>query len=266
MDQQPIQTTTSPSDIYNGYMVPAIFERWSAALLESVAPQPGERILDLACGTGVVARMASPMVQPEGKVFGLDFNGAQIITARAMDSSIDWREGDAGFLPFDDQEFDLVVCQQGFQFFPDRVRAVKEVHRVLKAGGRVGITVWSSIEKSPGYLAIAHALGRTVGPSASGLLDELFAFPDPGEIGRMFADGGFPDAVVATPSIDAIFASAEEFTRAIAVGSIMRRTQTQFSEEALDLMADSVASEMAQYLTENGLAFPMEAHLLTATK
>lgn len=266
MAQRPIQATTPPSEIYERYMVPGIFARWSKVLLELVTPQPGERVLDLACGTGIVARTVAPMVQPGGEVIGVDFSPAQIATAGSIDSSIHWREGDAGSLPFNDQEFDLVVCQQGFQFFPHRVRAVKEVHRVLKAGGRVGITVWSSIEKSPGYLAIAHALGRTVGPSASGLLDELFAFPDPGEISRMFADGGFPDAVVVTPSIDAIFASAEEFTRAIAVGSIMRRTQTQFSDEALDLMADGVASEMAQYLTENGLAFPMEAHLLTATK
>ena len=165
-----------------------------------------------------------------------------------------------------DQEFDLVVCQQGFQFFPDRVQAVREIHRVLKPGGRVGITVWSSIENSPGYLAIAHALGKTVGSSAAGLLDELLAFPGPDDIRRVFADGGFPDAIVETHQIDAVFSSAEEFTRAIAVGSIMRRTQTRFSEETLGLIAADVAIEMALYLTENRLKFPMEAHLLTATK
>ena len=266
MDQQQIQTTTAPSEIYERYMVPAIFDRWSEALLSVVDLQPGERVLDLACGTGVVARMAAPMVQPGGEVFGVDFNGAQIATARTIDSSIDWREGDAGALPYADQEFDLVVCQQGFQFFPDRVQAVKEIHRVLKPGGRVGITVWSSIGASPGYLAIANALGKTVGASAAGLLDELFAFPSSDEVGRCFADGGFPDATVDSLEIDAVFRSAEEFTRAIAVGSIMRRTPTQFSEETLDLMAAEVAAEMAQYLGDIGLVFPMQAHLMTATK
>ena len=266
MAEQPIQSTTSPSEIYEQYMVPAIFSRWSAALLDSVSPQPGERVLDLACGTGVVARMAAPMVRPGGNLLGVDLNGAQIATARTMDPSIDWREGDAGALSFADGEFDLVVCQQGFQFFPDRVQAVKEIHRVLKPGGRVGISVWSSIEASPGYLAIANALGKTVGESAAGLLDELFAFTSPDEVGRFFDDGGFPDANVATPRIDAVFASAEEFTRAIAVGSIMRRTQTQFSEETLDRLAAEVATEMAPYLGANGLVFPMQAHILTATK
>jgi len=89
------------------------------------------------------------MIQPGVEVFGLDFNGAQITTARTMDPSIDWWEGDAGALPYADGEFGLVVCQQGFQFFPDRVQVVKEVYRVLKPGGRVGIPVWSALEQVP---------------------------------------------------------------------------------------------------------------------
>ena len=266
MGQHQIQTTTSPSEIYEQYMVPAIFAQWSATLLELVAPRAGERVLDLACGTGIVARMAAPMVQPGGRVSGVDFNGAQIATARTMDSSIDWREGDAGSLPFADQEFDLVICQQGFMFFPDRVQAVREIHRVLKPGGRVGIAVWSSIDKAPGYLALVHSLDRRIGSSAAHLMDDLTALSDSNEVSRFFSDGGFPGADVVTLSKYVNFASAEEFTRAIAVGSIMRRTETQFSEETLDLLTADVAAEMASYIGENGLTFPMEAHLLTATK
>ena len=89
------------------------------------------------------------MIQPDGEVFGLDFNGAQITTARTIDPSIDWWEGDAGALPYAGGEFDLVVCQQGFQFFPDLVQVVKEVYRVLQPGGRVGIAVWSASEQVP---------------------------------------------------------------------------------------------------------------------
>ncbi len=156
MSRQLIQTTTSPSEIYERFMVPAMFAKWSTILLELVAPQPGERVLDLACGTGIVARTAAPMVQPGGEVIGLDFNPDQIATARSIDSSIEWREGDAASLPFTEQEFDLVVCQQGIQFFPDQVQAVREMHRVLKPGGRVGIAIWASIEKCPGYPALVQ--------------------------------------------------------------------------------------------------------------
>ena len=264
--QHRIKITTSPSEIYERFMVPGIFARWSATLLELVAPQPGEHVLDLACGTGIVARTVAPMVQPGGQVFGVDFNPAQIATARSIDSSIDWREGDAGSLSFADQEFNLVVCQQGFMFFPDRVQAVQEIHRVLKPGGRVGIAVWSSIDKAPGYLALVHALERRVGPFAAHLMDDLTALSDSNEVRRFFADGGFPNAEMVTVSSDVVFASAEEFTRAIAVGSIMRRTETQFSEETLDLLTADVAAEMESYIGENGLIFPMQAHLLTASK
>ena len=266
MARQQIKATTSPSAIYERYMVPGIFARWSKVLLELVAPRPGERVLDLACGTGIVARTVAPMVQPGGQVIGVDFNPAQIATARSIDSSIEWREGDAGSLTFADEEFDLVVCQQGFQFFPDRVQAVKEIHRVLKPGGRVGIAVWSSIDKFPGYVALIHALEQRVSSSAVDLMYDLSVLADIDEVSQFFSDGGFPDAEVQTISLDVVFSSADEFTRAIAVGSIMRRTETKFSEETLDLMAADVAAEMEPYIGENGFAFPMEAHLLTATK
>ena len=234
--------------------------------MESVTPQPGDRVLDLACGTGIVARKAVSMVHPGGEVTGVDSNPAQIATARSIDGSIDWREGDAGSLPFMDQQFDLVTCQQGFQYFLDRVQVVKEIHRVLKPGGRVVIAVWSSMEKSPGHMALFHALERRAGSSTAALVEETFAFSDSEEVKRLFADGGFPDALVVTRCENAIFASAEEFMRAIVVGSIMRRTEMQFSEETLSLMAADVDSGLEPYVRENSLAFPVEAHLLTARK
>ncbi len=157
-----------------------------------------------------------------------------------------------------------MCVNKGFNFFPDRVQAVREIHRVLKPGGRVGIAVWSSIEKCPGYPALVHALERRVGSSAAGLIN--MGSSDSNEFSRLFSDGGFPDAGVVTLSNDAIYASAEEFTRAIVVGAIMRRTETQFSEETLGLMAADVTVELAPYMRENRLEFPMEAHLLTARK
>lgn len=266
MSQNSIQATTSPSEIYERYIVPGIFARWSEVHLDLVAPQPGERVLGLACGTGIVARTAASMVQPGGEVIGVDFSPAQITMARSIDPSIEWREGDAGSLSFGDGELDLVVCQHGFQFFPDRVQAVREIHRVLKPGGRVGIAVWSSIDRLPGYAALIHALERRVGPSAAGLMTDISVLSDPGEVRQFLSDGGFPDAEVRTISLDVVFASADEFTRAIAVGSIMRRTQTEFSEETLALLSADVTADMESSIRADGFAFPMEAHLLTARK
>lgn len=217
-----IQSTTSPSEIYEQFMVPAIFAQWSAALLKLAAPQAGERTLDLACGTGVVARMAAPMVQPGGEVVGIDLNGAQIATARAIDPSIDWREGDAGSLPFAGQEFGLVVCQQGFQFFPDRAAALAEMRRAARSGGRLGISVWCEIERCPPFAAVAAALEEALGiEAAASYRGGPWGFPDAEDLSREVAAAGFGDVRVVTETLPTVFdGGVDQLVQSIGVSPV----------------------------------------------
>ena len=256
----------SPVEIYERHMVPAIFAPWSADLLELVEPQPGERVLDVACGTGIVARNASSMVGATGRVVGIDMNASMLEIARSNYASVEWREGDALAMPFLDQEFDVVVCQQGLQFFPDRSKALREMHRVLVPDGRLGIAVWCSIEASPGYLALAQALERHVDARTAKLMDDLCCLADASEIRALLDGGGFREVTVLRESNMACFASPEEFTRAIAIGSIMRRAGTQFSDETMRLLIEDVSAALQPYVSADGLAFPMEAHLATARR
>ncbi len=133
----------SPGDIYERLMAPAIFAPWTRDLVALAAVRPGERVLDLACGTGVVARAVAVQPGGAGPIVGLDLNPGMLATARAVatDLPIDWREGDATALPFADGAFEVVFCQQGLQFFPDKPAALAEVHRVLAPGGRVLLSV-----------------------------------------------------------------------------------------------------------------------------
>src|SRR5205085_12630418 len=124
----------SAPELYERYLVPAITSHWAADLIERAAPRSGDRVLDIACGTGVVARSAAAHVDA-GKVTGIDINPGMLAVARSIATTggpaIEWCEGSALALPFDDNSFDLILCQLGLQFFPDRRMALREMWRVL---------------------------------------------------------------------------------------------------------------------------------------
>ncbi len=146
-------------------MVPTIFGPWAQDLVEVAPPRPGERVLDIACGTGIVARTAAGRVGSGGTVVGLDVSAPMLDVARGIAAgeglSIEWREGSAMKLPFPDSAFEVVLCQQGLQFFPDRAAALREMHRVLGPGGRLALSVWRPIEGSPGFVVDVTDPGNT---------------------------------------------------------------------------------------------------------
>jgi ubiquinone/menaquinone biosynthesis C-methylase UbiE len=146
----------SAAEANERYLVPAFSDAWAQDLVEVAAVQAGQRVLDLACGAGVVARHAAKAVGTAGRVVGLDVNTAMLEVARAVPqyqegASIEWREGDAVALPFAEAEFDRVLCHQGLQFFRDRAAALHEVFRVLVPGGRLALGVWRRLEHLPFY-------------------------------------------------------------------------------------------------------------------
>ena len=159
-------TPATPAEIYEREMVPAIFARWAPDMIELAQVRAGQRVLDVACGTGVVTRLLAVRVGPRGRVVGLDLNPVMLATARAGASTtdIEWLEAGAQRVPLPDSAFDAVVCQQGFQFFPDKATALAEMRRVLVPGGRLALAVWRSIEHAPAFQALERALTRRVGP------------------------------------------------------------------------------------------------------
>src|SRR5690242_10907757 len=134
---------------YDRYVARYILGPWAPLLVDAAHLTPGERVLDVACGTGVVTRIAAERVGPAGHVIGLDLNPNMIAFARSRPvpegAPIEWLEGSALDLPLDDAEVAIVLCQQGLQFFPDKALALREMRRVLGDGGRLALSVWSSI-------------------------------------------------------------------------------------------------------------------------
>src|SRR5919109_3684019 len=146
----------SPAEVYERYLVPGILAPWTPDLVAAAGLRPGERVLDVACGTGLVARLVAQRLRSNGQVVGLDINPGMLAVARIASAtagrSIEWLKGSAISLPLSEESFDVVLCQQGLQFFPDRSAALREMNRVLADGGRLALSVWRSIEHNPGQV------------------------------------------------------------------------------------------------------------------
>jgi ubiquinone/menaquinone biosynthesis C-methylase UbiE len=175
---------------------------WAADLVDRLAVRPGERMLDLACGTGVVARMAAERAGSTGQIAALDIIPGMLAVARLLPpvkgAPIEWLEGSALALPFPDATYDLVLCQLGLQFFPDRPGALREISRVLVAGGRVGLNVFGLIEHNPATHALANALDRRLGPGKSVIKRAEHSLADTQTLRTLVSRGGFRDVTIAT--------------------------------------------------------------------
>ena len=155
------QLEGSAAELFQQYIVPLITSLWAADLVDRSAPRSGERVLDVACGTGIVARLAAERMST-GRVVGLDLNPSMLAVARTTPQNsgpkIDWYEASVLSMPFPDSSFDVVLCQLGLQFFPNRPRALEEMFRVTVRGGRLALSVFTAIERTPVHHALADAL------------------------------------------------------------------------------------------------------------
>jgi ubiquinone/menaquinone biosynthesis C-methylase UbiE len=185
---------------YERHFVPAIGMPFAQRLLASAGLTPGERVLDVACGTGVVARLAAEAVGREGTVAGLDPTPGMLELARsASPDGIDWYEAPAETMPLSDASFDVVLCSMGLQFFEDKVQGLREMRRVLVPGGRA---VVSTPGPTPPLLdVIGAALADHVGPEASRFVHAVFSLHDPTEARELFAAAGFDSVEVETGAI-----------------------------------------------------------------
>ena len=203
------QYAASAAENYERYFVPAIGEPSARRLLDTARLRPGERVLDVACGTGIATRLAAEAVGPDGHVEGLDANPGMLEVARTVTPGIDWHEAPADALPLPDTSFDVVLCSIGLQFFPDKVKALREMHRVLVPGGRT--VVCAPGPTPPLFDAIDQALINHVGPGASMFVHAVFSLHDPDEARKLFASAGFAEVEAETRPVPLRVAPPADF-------------------------------------------------------
>ena len=245
-------------------MVPAIFAPWVSSLLDVAELASKERLLDVACGTGVVTRQALSRVGVSSRVVGLDINGQMLAMAQTQAPGVRWVRGNGLAMPFTPAAFDVVVCQQGLQFFPEPGAALSEMHRVLVSGGRLALAVWCAIESSAGHHALAEGLAKHVSPEAAALMHGAFCLGDADTIRLLLAEAGFRDVRIRREERLARFSSPEDFTRWVVQGSVLGRTGVVVRAEALAALIDAVSQALQAYVDVDGLVFPMQAHLAVA--
>jgi ubiquinone/menaquinone biosynthesis C-methylase UbiE len=265
MDAADTRTAMTAGEIYETQMVPAIFARWAPELVAAARPRPGERVLDIACGTGVVTRLLYERVAPNGRVVGLDLNAGMLAAARtaAHGLEIEWLEGNATNLSLPDGAFEAVVCQQGLQFFPDKVAALREMHRVLIPAGRLAVSVFRSVEHTPGYRVLQEALARHVGADKAAL--PPFSLGDGRVIRDLMAAAGFREIRVRADVKLTRFQSAEHFIRSvIGGGPSMLGALAEQGPRVLDTIVAEVAAATVTYLDDEGWATAQVANIITA--
>ncbi len=191
------EDTRPPAEIYDSQFVPALFAQWGPIVSAEAGVQEGDRVLDVACGTGALTLAAADIAGPSGSVVGLDANPEMLTVARRKPVDIEWLEGTAEALPLPDNSFDAVVSQFGFMFFNDKPKALAEMMRVLKPKGRLAVAVCDAVENSPGYGAFALLLDRLFGKEVGTAFRAPFSLGDAGRLREICKEAGLADAEVA---------------------------------------------------------------------
>jgi len=258
------QLSVEAAELYEERFVPALFGEWAPHIVDAAGVAPGQAVLDVACGTGVVAREAAQRLGGRGKVVGLDLNEGMLAVAERLRPDLEWRQGDAADLPFAAASFDVVLCQAAMMFFPDRAKALREMARVVTAGGTVAVQVWGSAETQPAYGPFIELAARHAGPAAIDLLSSYWVLGDLDLVGDLFESAGLEVTATQTrkgtarfPSIDALVRTEIEATPLI--DRISPEVYTKILEGARELLGS--------YTTDDGTAeIPIEGHVIVGCK
>ena len=250
--------------VYAEVMVPRIFEPWGHVLLAELAVEPGEAVLDVACGPGSVTRLAAARSGPTGRVTGCDVSPAMLMIAAGLGqvtggASIDYRRAPADCLPVPDEDFDVVSCQQGLQFFPDRQAALAEMRRALRPGGRIGIAVWKHIEQSRPFAILETAIRTVAGAQiADRYRTGPWGLPDTANLHTLLSDAGFADITVTSHELPVTFETgAEQLAGTLAAYGVASELQALPAQDKARLRA--VVAELSRPLQAAGGA--LRSHL-----
>jgi SAM-dependent methyltransferase len=256
------QVNRSAAEVYEEFFVPALFGQWPDQVLDAIDAGPGHDLLDVGCGTGIVARAAAARVGADGSVAGVDLNDGMLAVARRAEPSIAWHHGPAEQLPFSDDSFDRTVSQFALMFFSDRAAAVAEMARVTRPGGTVGLVTWAALDQSPGYAAMVDLLRRLFGDQAAEALSSPYNIGTEAELVSVVGDV-LPNPSVARLEGEARFDSIEAWVHTDVRGWTLA---DMIDDDQYRLLLDAAEKELAGFVEPGGrVRFSAPALVATAT-
>ncbi len=253
----------SAAEIYDEFFVPALFAQWGDVIADVARIGPGERVLDVACGTGVAACAAARRVGAAGRVTGLDANAQMLEVARRKSVNVEWVDGRAESLPFAAAHFDAVVSQFGLMFFDDRAAALREMLRVLRPGGRLAVAVWDAVERSPGYSRLEALLRRLFGDAIADAFCVPFALGDTRRLHALCDEAGITGPTIARRTGTVRFGSIDEMIsteRACVwtLGGLLDDAQ-------FERLLHAARSELQPFVQDGRVVFELPALVIAAT-
>ncbi len=254
----------NPAENYERYFVPDIGEPFARRTIAAAALHPGDRVLDLACGTGIAARLAAEATGSPGSIVGIDGHPGMVDVARATGahaSEFEWHVGAAESLPFDDEAFDVVVCSLGFQFFGDKATALRQMRRVLAPGGRVSV---GTIGPTPPlFQAIDAVLASYLGSDASRFIQTVFSVHDPAALRSMLGDAGFAAVDVELSPVPLRVAPPADFVWQYVNSTPLAALAATLDEDERVALEQAVVKRCEPFTDRGSLV--MEPQLLVAT-
>jgi SAM-dependent methyltransferase len=258
------QLSTAAAELYEAKFVPALFAEWAPHLVDIAGVGPCQTVLDVACGTGIVARTAADRLAGAGRVVGVDLNEAMLAVARRVRPDLEWRQGDAEALPFPEASFDRVLCQMALMFFPSRVGALREMRRVARPDATVAVVVPGRLDAQPAYGPFVEMAGRHAGLEATALLGAYFACGDLAALTALVESAGLRVTGTKTrlgrasfDSVDAFVAAEVESTPLI--GRITEEVYGRIRAGARELLRSFTAAD-------GRVAIPLQGHLVAARR
>jgi len=258
-------------EAYERFISEPMTEPCVPALFDAVQLTAGDRVLDLGCGTGIVARMAAGRVGSDGRIVGMDLNPGMLAAAQELAgdgaaANVEWRQGDAMNLPVEDGAFDVVFCQQALQFVPDKIAAVREMHRVLDSEGRVACSVLRDLSFNPFQQAIAAALERHIGPDAAQAIHMAFGSGDPDALRELGTEAGFHRVQVQPQMTMIRYDSLDEMVPGYLASTPASGLVADAGASVQSAVLEDVEDALHDYLDDDGLAAPFQLYVLTGRK